>query len=108
MTYVFGSRRRQQRFTTADFAPNLLNTPTPINNYSTRFGGTWNLFDSFASRRGVHRAELGKDAATHQLERADQEIVFGVVSAYDGLLLAKKELEVAEQATKTGPNERPR
>jgi len=37
----------------------------------------------------------------HQLERADQEIVFGVVSAYDGVLLAKKELKVAEQATKT-------
>src|SRR6516225_1829564 len=99
--YVFGSKLRQQRFTTADFAPNLLNTPTPLNNYSTRFGGTWNLFDSFASWRGVHRAELGKEAAAHQLERADQEIVFSVVSAYDGVLLAKKDLEVAEQAMKT-------
>jgi outer membrane protein len=99
--YVFGSRLRQQRFTTADFALNLLNTPTPLNNYSTRFGGTWNLFDSFASWRGVNRAERGKEAAAHQLERADQEIVFGVVNAYDGVLLARKELEVAEQALKT-------
>ena len=99
--YVFGSKLRQHRFTTADFAPNLLNTPTPFNNYSTRFGGTWNLFDSFASWRGVHRAELGKEAAVHQLERAEQEIVFSVVSAYDGVLLAKKQLEVAEQAMRT-------
>jgi len=99
--YAFGSKLRQQRFTTADFALNLLNTPTPLNNYSTRFGGTWNLFDSFASWRGVDRAELGKEAAAHQLERADQEIVFGVVNAYDGVLLAKKDLEVAEQAMKT-------
>jgi len=28
--YVFGSKLRQHRFTTADFAPNLLNTPTPV------------------------------------------------------------------------------
>jgi outer membrane protein TolC len=99
--YVFGSRLRQQHFTNADFALNFLNTPTPLNNFSTRFGGTWNLFDSFASWHGVTRAELGKDAATHQLERADQEVVFGVVSSYYDVLLAKKELEVAEQAMKT-------
>lgn len=99
--YVFGSKLRQHRFTTADFALNSLNTPTPLNNFSTRFGGTWNLFDSFASWRGITRAERGKEAATHQLERADQEIVFGVVNSYYGVLLAKKELEVAEQATKT-------
>lgn len=99
--FVFGSKLRQQRFTNADLALNLLNTPTPLNNYGTRFGGTWNLFDSFASWRGVHRAELGKQAAAHQLERADQEIVFGVVNSYFGVLLAKKELEVAEQAVKT-------
>lgn len=99
--YVFGSKLRQQRFTAADFSLNLLNTPPPLNNYSSRFGATWNLFDSFASWRGVNRAERGKDAAEHQLERADQEVVFGVVNAYEGVLLAKKELEVAAQAMKT-------
>ena len=99
--YVFGSKLRQQRFTTTDFALNVLNTPTPLNNFSTRFGGTWNLFDSFASWHSVTRAEHGKEAATHQLERADQEIVFGVVNSYYGVLLAKKQLEVAQQAVKT-------
>src|ERR1035437_1703633 len=38
--YVFGSKLRQQRFTAADFALNKLNPPTPIGNFSTRFGGT--------------------------------------------------------------------
>lgn len=99
--YVFGSKLRQQRFTTADFALNVLNTPTPLNNFSSRLGATWNLFDSFASWRGINRAERGKEVAEHQLERADQQIVFGVVNTYDGVLLAKKELEVAAQATKT-------
>jgi outer membrane protein len=99
--YVFGSKLRQQRFTTADFALNTLNTPTPFGNFATRFGGTWNLFDSFASWRAVNRAERMKEAAGHQLERADQEIVFRVVDSYYGVLLAKKQLEVAEQSVKT-------
>ena len=77
--YVFGSKLRQQRFATADFALNQLNTPLPFGNFSTRFAGSWNLFDSFASWHGVNRARQMNEAAAHQLERADQEIVFRVV-----------------------------
>lgn len=99
--YVFGSKLRQQRFTTADFALNQLNTPLPFGNFTTRFGGTWNLFDSFASWRGITRAQKLKEAATHQLDRTDQEIVFRVVSSYYGVVLAAKHLDVAEQAEKT-------
>jgi outer membrane protein TolC len=99
--YVFGSELRQQRFTTADFALNKLNTPLPFGNFATRFGGTWNLFDSFASWRGLNRARWMNEAAAHQLDRTDQEIVFRVVSAYYGVLLAMKRLDVAQQAEKT-------
>lgn len=99
--YVFGSKLRQQRFTTPDFALNVLNTPTPFGNFATRFGGTWNLFDSFASWRAVNRAERIKDAAGHQLERTDQEIVFRVVDSYYAVLVAKKQLEIADQVMKT-------
>jgi hypothetical protein len=42
-----------------------------------------------------------KEAVGHQLDRADQEIVFRVVSSYYDVLLAAKELEVAEQSAKT-------
>lgn len=99
--YVFGSKLRQQRFTTADFDLNKLNTPLPFGNFSTRFGGTWNLFDSFSSWHGVSRAKERNEAAVHQLERTDQEIVFRVVDSYYGVLLATKQLGVAEQAGKT-------
>ena len=99
--YVFGSKLRQQRFTTDDFALNKLNTPLPYGNFTTRFGGTWNLFDSFASWRGVNRAREMNIAATHQLERTDQEILFRVVQSYYGVLLATKQLDVAEQSEKT-------
>ena len=99
--YVFGSRLRQQRFTTDDFSLNKLNTPLPFGNFSTRFGGTWSLFDSFASWHGVNRAKQMNEAAGHQLERTEQEIVFRVVNAYYGALLATKQLDLAEQAIKT-------
>jgi outer membrane protein TolC len=99
--YVFGSRLRQQRFTADDFSLNKLNTPLPFGNFSTRFGGNWTLFDSFASWHGVNRANKMNEAAGHQLARTEQEIVFRVVDCYYGVLLATKQLEVAEQAMKT-------
>jgi outer membrane protein TolC len=99
--YVFGSKLRQQRFTQADFTLNKLNTPLPFGNFATRFGGTWNLFDSFATWHGVNQAKQMNEAAGHQLDRTDQEIIFRVVSSYYDVLLAAKELEVTEQSAKT-------
>ena len=99
--YVFGNKLRQQRFTTGDFSLNKLNTPLPFGNFATRFGGTWNLFDSFASWRGVNRAKQMNIAASHQVERTDQEILFRLVQSYYGVLLATKQSEVAEQSEKT-------
>ena len=99
--YVFGSKLRQQRFMAADFTLNKLNTPLPFGNFTTRFGGTWNLFDSFATWHGLNRAKQMNEAVEHQLDRTDKEIVFRVVSSYYGVLLAAKELEVAEQSSKT-------
>jgi outer membrane protein len=99
--YVFGSKLRQQRFTSADLSRDKLNTPLPFGNFSTRFSGSWTLFDSFASWHGVRRAQYGNEATGHQLERTDQEIVFRVVDAYYDVLLAARQLEVATQAVKT-------
>ena len=99
--YVFGSKLRQQRFTMNDFTLNQLNTPLPYGNFSTRFGGTWNLFDSFASWHGISRAKEMNTASAHQLERTAQEILFRVVQSYYGVLLATKQIEVAEQSEKT-------
>ncbi len=99
--YVFGSKLRQQRFTQADFTLNKLNTPLPLGNFSTRLGGTWSLFDSFAAWHGLNQAKQMNEAAGHQLERTDQEIVFRVISSYYDVLLAAKQLEVAEQSAKT-------
>lgn len=99
--FVFGSKLQQQRFTSADFALNRLNRPLPMGNFSTRLGGSWNLFDSFASWHAVTRAKQMNEAAAHQLDRTEQEILFQVISTYYRVLLAKKQLEVSEAAART-------
>ena len=99
--FVFGSHLRQQNFTLADFALNRLNTPTPISNFSSRFSGQWSLFDGLQSWYGVSRAKYMKQATDQQLDRTDQELVYQAVEAYYGVLLAQKQLQVAEEALKT-------
>ena len=99
--YAFGTRLRQARFTQDDFALSRLNYPDPISNFSSKLGGQWNLFDSFAKTfqlRGAKQMEL---ASEKQLSRADQETVFRVVDAYYGVGLARKQVELAQQTLKT-------
>ena len=99
--FAFGTRLRQGRFTDSDFALNRLNHPAPISDFSTRFGGQWNVFDSFASSLSLRRARQMNNAAAQQLARSDQETVFRVIQAYHALLLAGKQQELAEQTVKT-------
>ena len=99
--FVFGTKLRQQEFTVQDFALNSLNRPTPIGNYASRFAGQWNLFDSTVSWKALDRARLMNQAAEQQLNRTDQELVYQTVQAYYGVLLAEKQLQVAQDSVKT-------
>jgi outer membrane protein len=99
--FVFGTKLRQQRFTTNDFALDSLNRPTPISDISSKFSGQWTLFDNRQSWLGVSRARLLEQASSQQLERTDQELIFRVVQSYYTALLATRQLAVAEQSLKT-------
>ena len=99
--YVFGTKLRQNTFSNADFALNALNNPTPIGNFSSRFSGQWNLFDGLQNWYGVTRARYAQAASQQELQRSDQELVFQAVQAYYGVLLAQKQVAVAEEAVKT-------
>ena len=99
--FVFGSRLRQQAFTLADFALNQLNRPKPLSNFSSRFSGQWSLFDGLQSWYGVSRAKYMQQATEQQLDRTEQELVYQAVEAYYGVLLAQKQVQVAEDALKT-------
>jgi len=99
--FAFGTRLRQQRFTVADFALNRLNSPAPIADFSSRFSGQWTIFDSTQNLKQLQRARLGEQAAQKELDRADQEIVYRVIEAYYAILLAQREVQVAEASLKT-------
>lgn len=99
--FVFGSKLRQQRFGNADFALNVLNTPTPFGNFATRFSGGWQLFDSGVSWMRVSQAKQMSTVAQRQLDRTDQELIYRVIDDYMGLLLAEKQLDVASNAVTT-------
>ena len=99
--FVFGSKLRQQRFGAGDFALNVLNTPTPFGNFTTGFSGEWQLFDSGANWLRVSQSKLMSTMSQRRLERTDQQLVYRVIDAYMGLLLAARQLQVAEDAVKT-------
>jgi outer membrane protein len=99
--YVFGTRLRQSRFTAADFALNQLNNPKPIGNFATRFGGQWNIFDSFSTTFNARKARELKTASAERLARTDQVILYRVIQSYYGVLFAKRQAELAEHAAGT-------
>lgn len=99
--YAFGTRLRQGQFTQADFALNTLNRPQPIGNFSSRFSGSWTPFDSFKTQREIHRADLLRASSTFSSEGADQQIVLNVVRAYQSVLYAQREIDVARHVEET-------
>ena len=99
--YAFGSRLRQRQFTALDFAVNALNRPQPIGNFSTRFSGSWVAFDSFKTQKQIHRADLVKQSASSSARAVDQQIVLHVVGAYQQVLYAQREIDVAQHEQET-------
>ena len=99
--YAFGTRLRQRQFTQADFALNALNFPQPIGDFSTRFSGQWIAFDSFKTQKQIHRADLFKQSASSSAKAVDQQIVFGVVGAYQQVLYAQRAVDVAQHEQQT-------
>jgi outer membrane protein TolC len=99
--YAFGTRLRQRQFTQADFALNSLNFPQAIGNFSTRFSGSWTAFDSFKTQKEIHRADLSRESAFSNAKATDQQIVFRVVGAYQQVLYAQREIDVAQHEQET-------
>jgi outer membrane protein TolC len=99
--YAFGTRLRQRQFTQADFALNSLNFPQPIGNFSTRFSGSWTAFDSFKVQKEIRRADLLTESSSSSAKATDQQIAFQVVEAYQSVLYAQREIDVAQHEQET-------
>ena len=88
--YAFGSLLNQGRFTSADFAVDKLNHPDAINNWRTNLAGSVPLFMGGRTLLGYQQAEIGRDVAERGRARVQQEVIFGVIRAYYGVLLAQE------------------
>ena len=99
--YAFGMRLRQRQFTQANFALNELNLPQPMGNFAARFSGTWMAFDSFKTQREIHGADLMRKSAEFSAKAVDQKIILHVVQAYESVLYAERETDVAQHEQET-------
>lgn len=99
--YAFGTRLRQQRFTAADFALNALNRPEPLGNFATRLSASWVAFDSLKTQREIRRADLWRKSSAASSQAMNQKIVLDVVQAYQSVLYAEREIEVAKHEQET-------
>jgi len=99
--YAFGMRLRQQRFTQADFALNALNQPHPIGDFSTRLSGSWMAFDSLRTQKMIRGADWMRKSSASSAKAVDQKIVLNVVQAYESVLFAERETDVAQREQET-------
>lgn len=99
--YAFGTRLRQQRFTQADFALNALNKPSPIGNFATGASGSWMLFNWFGTQNQIKSARFAEASAASMSDEAMQGIVLSVVQAYQSVLYAERQIDVARHQMAT-------
>jgi outer membrane protein TolC len=99
--YAFGTRLRQRQFTQADFALNDLNLPHPMGDFSSRFSGSWMAFDSLRTQKTIRSADLMKKSAASNAKAVNQKIVLEVVQAYESVLYAEREIDVAQHEQET-------
>ena len=99
--YVFGTKLRQQSFQAADFGLDSLNRPGPLGNLTTEFSGRWVAFDSWHTELQIRRASLLKQSVGASSDRSSQEVIYGVIAAYEAVLMAQRDREVATHAVET-------
>lgn len=99
--YAFGSLLNQGRFTQADFAVDRLNHPDPLTNWRTNIAGSLPLFMGGRSLLGYQQAQIGHEAAERGRARVEQEVIFGVIRAYYGVLLAQEAQATVDAAVRT-------
>lgn len=94
---AFGSKLNQEILTQNDFNPALLNNPSQIENYATKF----EILQPLVNLDGIYQRKVAKkkmSAMALQTERTSDYLTFEVDRAYMQLQLAHKAVEVIEKA----------
>ena len=94
---AFGSKLNQEILTQNDFSPALLNDPSQIENYATKFEIQQPLinFDGMFQRKA---AKSKMEAMSLKTERTQEYLAFEVEKAYMQLQLAYKAVDVLDKA----------
>lgn len=96
--YVFGSLLTQRQFTQANFNLSRLNAPTPLDNFQTQISGQMSLFDSGRTYLREKGARKMATAADYRTAQARQDLILRIVRAYYGVVVAREDLQAADQA----------
>ncbi|WP_055443279.1 TolC family protein [Lacinutrix himadriensis] len=94
---AFGSKLNQEILTQNDFSPALLNNPSQIENYATKF----EIQQPLINVDGIYQRKAAKskmEAMSLKTERTQDYLVFEVDKAYMQLQLAYKSVAVLEKA----------
>ena len=94
---AFGSKLNQEILTQSDFNPALLNNPSQIENYATKF----EIQQPLVNLDGLFQRKAAKskmEAMSLKTERTEDYLAFEVDKAYMQLQLAYKAVEVLEKA----------
>jgi outer membrane protein TolC len=99
--WAFATRLNQKTIAHEDFDPEQLNDPDAISNFTTSISVSWELFSGGRTQAGLEQAKQNQQTASVSLKKVRQEIIAHTSKAYIGLLLARENLEVIEQAVET-------
>jgi outer membrane protein len=99
--FVFSSLLTERQFTAQDFALGSLNFPLPLDNFRAQFAAAMPLYDAGQTSRAVRSARLDSQEAQQGAARTRQEVIYSVINAYLGQLLAQESIRVAEASVKS-------
>ncbi|HXV64702.1 MAG TPA: TolC family protein [Vicinamibacteria bacterium] len=100
--FVFGSLLNQGRFTESNFALDELNQPSPLSLFQSRFLLEQTVFAGGNNWLERRRARLGRDESLETARETEMDVMLRVVRGYYGVLLAARQLEVAEDTLAVG------
>lgn len=99
--FVFSSLLMQRQFTAQNFTLGALNFPLPFDIFRTQIAAAMPLYDAGQTSRAVRNARLDSQDAQQGAARTRQEVVYGVINAYLGQVLARESVRVAEASVKS-------
>jgi len=98
---AFGMKLNQEMITQRDFNPQVLNNPSPMENFASQVLMTWPLYDSGQTWYSWRQADLACQSEQSWLDRTRQEVIAKAVAAYTDFVFAGLSAAVVDQAIST-------